>query len=156
MITPEVAQAIMALSEVHGGRLTPEQVVTSARDRRSPLHGCFVWDDKKASEAYRLLQARVLVKSVRLEVTTESLTTPRRIPAFGLDKEHHAYATLDLLRQDEDAAREAAIAEFARAASALRRARAIAIELDLGAEAHATISALVRNIEQGAESILHP
>jgi hypothetical protein len=148
-----VTQAILALSDVHGGRLTPEQVVSAARDRRSPLHAVFEWDDKKAAASHRLFQARVLIKSVRLTIETTELSAPRRVPAFGTDVANGAYATLDVLRQDPDAARDAAIAEFARAASALKRARQIAVELGLGQEAAATITSLVSRVERAGEGV---
>lgn len=151
-----VKDALMALSDRCGGRLTPEQVVESARDRRSPLHSAFEWSDKAAGEAYRIIQARVLIKSVRLVVETTELSAPRRVPAFGIDVESGGYATLDTLRQDPDAARNAAVAEFARAASALKRARQIAVELGLGPEAAATITSLVGRIERTGEEVMRP
>lgn len=48
--------------------LTPETVVEAARDPRSPLHSQFEWDDGTAGEAYRIQQARALIKRVRVDV----------------------------------------------------------------------------------------
>lgn len=49
------------------GRLSPRRVVEWARShRRSALHGHFQWDDKKASEQYRIWQARELIVSVEV------------------------------------------------------------------------------------------
>lgn len=48
----------------HKGRLHPKHVVEAARSKTSPLHSKFEWDDRKASEAYRLQQAQELIREV--------------------------------------------------------------------------------------------
>lgn len=48
------------------GKLTPALVLDEARDPNHPLHHRFQWDDSKAAEAYRLQQARDLIRSVRV------------------------------------------------------------------------------------------
>ena len=49
------------------GRLVPKRVVQWARTHRaSALHSCFEWDDKKASEQFRVWQARELIVSVEV------------------------------------------------------------------------------------------
>ena len=47
-------------------RLTPAAVVDTARPAEHPLHDRFEWDDAVAGEAYRLDQARRLIRSVRV------------------------------------------------------------------------------------------
>jgi hypothetical protein len=74
VIGPELERII---SE-NKGRLTPHVVVDSARNRRSPLHRHFEWNDKVAAEAYRLEQARELIRTIRIEDTEHSDTPPRR------------------------------------------------------------------------------
>ena len=56
------------LQAVHddSGRLTPQIVVDAARPVEHPLHERFEWNDKLAGEAYRLDQARRLIRSVRV------------------------------------------------------------------------------------------
>lgn len=54
--------------------LTPETVVDAARDPSSTLHDQFQWDDSIAGEAYRLQQARALIKRVRVEVVRADQT----------------------------------------------------------------------------------
>jgi hypothetical protein len=49
------------------GRLTPEQVLTDARKKTSPIHDAFEWDDSKAAEQFRLSQARHLIARVEVE-----------------------------------------------------------------------------------------
>lgn len=54
------------------GALTPKGVVDAARDEAHPLHSRFEWDDAVAGEAYRLEQARGLIRSVRVTYTPAS------------------------------------------------------------------------------------
>lgn len=54
--------------------LTPQTVVEAARDPRSSLHSQFEWDDGVAGEAYRLQQARALIKRVRVDVVRADQT----------------------------------------------------------------------------------
>src|SRR5690348_5499317 len=49
------------------GELTPDVVVEAARNPRNVLHKHFEWDDQKAAEAFRLDQARCLIRSVVVE-----------------------------------------------------------------------------------------
>jgi hypothetical protein len=46
------------------GQLTPELVLQVAQSARNPLHKAFVWDDTKAAEEYRKIQARTLIRAV--------------------------------------------------------------------------------------------
>lgn len=55
----------------HGGLLRPEDVVKFARNKRTALHSEFEWDDAKASAAYRLDQARRVIR-----VTVDVLPSP--------------------------------------------------------------------------------
>jgi hypothetical protein len=48
----------------HGGSATPAQVLKEARNRNSPLHSWFEWNDRVAGEAYRLAQASKLLRSI--------------------------------------------------------------------------------------------
>lgn len=46
------------------GELTPKDVLDDARNDNSPLHSFFEWSDSEAAEAFRLQQARGLIRSV--------------------------------------------------------------------------------------------
>lgn len=50
------------------GVLDPENVVEAARNPKSAMHDQFNWDDSEAAHAYRLQQARALIKRVVVEV----------------------------------------------------------------------------------------
>lgn len=56
------------LQEIYAehGRLTPELVVQAATPESSPLHHRFVWDNDEAAQRYREVQARELIRSVRV------------------------------------------------------------------------------------------
>lgn len=58
------------------GSLTAEIVVREARGRKSPGHGLFEWDNAAAGEAWRLEQARRVMRA--LEVTVEQRESPIR------------------------------------------------------------------------------
>lgn len=62
----KIGSALAKIAEQQKGRLTPPAVVEAARDARHPLHKYFEWDNEIAAEAYRLDQARVLIRSVRI------------------------------------------------------------------------------------------
>lgn len=47
---------------------TAENIVREARKRASPLHKLFEWDDSAAAEQFRLVQARVMISSLRVEI----------------------------------------------------------------------------------------
>jgi hypothetical protein len=55
------------LKQIKGRRqlLQPKEVVAwAAKNKSSELYRCFEWDDGKAAEAYRIWQARELIKLV--------------------------------------------------------------------------------------------
>ena len=62
---------LTAISEEHGV-ITPEMVLARGRDPASPLHSLFDWDDSQAAEKFRLLQARGLIRRVKVSVIRAS------------------------------------------------------------------------------------
>jgi hypothetical protein len=58
------------------GVIQPKHVVEAARDESSPLHNVFEWDDTIASEKFRMMQARVLMNQVKVELIG------RKVPAY--------------------------------------------------------------------------
>lgn len=136
MTTPSVENAIRAIADAHSGRLTPDLVVEAARSKDSPLHSYFTWDVKKAANECWLYQARRLIRSVRVEVSTTQFDV--RVPAYlrdpGAANDAQGYVSLGRLRTDDDLAREACVYEFGRASAALARAKAVATALGLDGE----------------------
>jgi len=63
------------------GNATPQALLDAARDPASPAHKWFEWDDTKAAEQYRLVQARYYLRSITVEYTTEQFE-PMQVRAF--------------------------------------------------------------------------
>ena len=72
-ITPEVVDVMKHL-ETRAGRLSTSVVLAEAESPGSPLHEFFEWNDTVAGEAYRLDQARALIRQVKFEVVVEAVT----------------------------------------------------------------------------------
>jgi hypothetical protein len=116
------------MAKMNGGKITPQEVVEAAKDPESPLHGCFEWDNDQAADSFRLMQARALIRSVKIVVKTE--TTKVKAVGFVRDPSRESsdagYVSVTSIKNDEDMKRDVLIAEFARAAAAIKRARALA------------------------------
>jgi hypothetical protein len=66
-INAQVAgEALARLTSEQGGRLTPEFVIEASRPPDAPLHKCFTWNDEKAADLYRRVEAHKLIRSVRV------------------------------------------------------------------------------------------
>lgn len=152
-MVPAVADAIRAIADRNGGRITPDMVVDAARSPASPLHEHFTWDVREAAEERWRDQARALIRAVRVEVTTTEFAV--RAPIFVRDpaapETVQGYVSLGRLRTDEDLAREAVVAEFARAAAALTRAKAIAAALGLADEIEEVRERVLRISERASQ-----
>jgi len=61
---PAIIAELRALAAANGGLLLPEAVVAAAQDPDNIMHSRFTWDDTEAAQAYRLWQARQLIKTV--------------------------------------------------------------------------------------------
>jgi len=72
-----IGQELTRIKDANKGRLMPQTVVEEARNRRNPLHRHFEWNDKTAAEAYRLDQARELIRIIQIE-DTDGDKPPRR------------------------------------------------------------------------------
>lgn len=46
--------------------LNPETLLDKAKDKKSPLHDLFEWDDTVAAEKYRIIQARHLIANLTI------------------------------------------------------------------------------------------
>lgn len=58
----KIAAELRRIAKRHHGVLQPEDVVSAARDKKSPLHSRFEWDDNEAARNYRIWQARQLIR----------------------------------------------------------------------------------------------
>lgn len=55
------AQKVAAEIAALGTEIRPQDIVEMARNPETESHKCFEWDDKKAADKYRLVQARTIV-----------------------------------------------------------------------------------------------
>lgn len=67
--------------EKRDGVLLPEVVAVEARNPASPLHAYFEWDDEAAASAFRVEQARRLIRRAEIVLTVEGGET-RQVRAF--------------------------------------------------------------------------
>jgi len=85
-----IGEALEKIAVQSGGRLTPKGVVSAAKDPKHVLHRHFEWNDAKAAEAYRIDQARELIRVVRVE---DSEGEPKRA-YLNIGDRGHAYRSL--------------------------------------------------------------
>ena len=62
--TEDYLNEIRIIAAGNGGMVKPEDVVEFAKAPTTALHSVFTWDDTKAAEAYRLQQARQILRIV--------------------------------------------------------------------------------------------
>jgi len=130
-----VDECLQSLYEDHG-KLTPDLVVSAARDPESPLHGHFNWDVEAAAlEQWREV-ARGLIRSVRVMFSTETMqiSSVAYVRDPGLPANEQGYVRVGDVRRDKDAAHAVLVAEFSRAAAALTRSRELAAVFGLREE----------------------
>lgn len=138
------------------GRLTPSIVLKDARDKKSPLHSWFEWSDSKAAEAYRLQQARYLIKLVKVEVQygTERIVVPAMVRDPAKPWKEQGYRDVTSLRSDEDLARESVLRVATIAETWLRKTRDQAVVLGLQGDVDEILTrftAFVRQLERAAK-----
>lgn len=126
------------------GRLTPEDVIASAKAKTSPLHGCFTWNDSEAAKLQRLHEAREVIRSVRVHTIVKN-TVHRTIAYVRDPQQPHdkaGYISTAVLRTDADLSREVMLIEFGRAESSMRRALDVASALNLTEEVGEPLAAI--------------
>lgn len=150
----EVASRLRALAERGDGTITPEAVIDDARSPDSPLHGEFEWDDSAAAHAYRLDQARHLIRSVRVEFRVEQIAVSavRYVRDPRADKDVAGYIDVRHVKRDEEMAREVLIAEAKRVRAALTRMR----ELAAFFERQADVDLMIGQIDELQADIARP
>lgn len=115
------------------GRITPDIVLSDAKHASSPLHNLYEWDTEKAAEAHWLDRSREILGQIHVIIHTETVTyqLPNYVRDPSAAAKEQGYVSMDALRVESALARRALIAEVERAASALQRARIIAVGLSL-------------------------
>lgn len=98
VIGPELER----LAEERGGRITAADVLGAATTPESPLHAYFEWDDSAAAKAYRLDQARYIVRSIRVLIEDAGSTTDVRALHLVVEQGERSYASIDSVIADSD------------------------------------------------------
>lgn len=79
----EVGETLHKIKRTHGN-LSPRLVIEAARPAGSALHRYFDWDNKKAAEKWRIVQARDLIASVvTVEVKNRKVLPVRSFISVG-------------------------------------------------------------------------
>lgn len=126
-----IQAALEALRKEGKGRLTAERIVRAAAAKSHPLHGEFIWDDKRAAHRQRLNRARELISYVTIVVVHR----PNRIlapyyvrdPRSPPDVQGHIAITDEQIRHED--AHAIMLAELARIEGNIERARGAAAQL---------------------------
>lgn len=140
----QIERALTRLCTEGGGRLTAEAVLREAEDPASPLHSEFEWDDGEAARLYRLNQARTLIKTVRVEVRTDTrvLSAPVYVRDPSANRNEQGYVQAATLRTERGLALEALRSEFDQLSARADRLLAIAKTVGLEAEGEDLLSRL--------------
>lgn len=93
------ADAQKVYEEIGDVQITPEEVLEKARNRKSELHKCFIWDDSIAAEKYRLGQARQIIQLLVVKPVKEE-HTPLRI--YQITSERNTYQPTKLFMEQPD------------------------------------------------------
>lgn len=92
--------------EARNGILKPESVVEYARNPTTTLHTQFEWDDAKASEQWRLQQARQIIR-VAVTVLPHTETTTRAFVSLKEDRYNGSgYRNIASVLSDEEMRRK--------------------------------------------------
>jgi hypothetical protein len=92
------------------GVLSPRTVVNVARDEENPLHDYFIWDDTEAAERYRINQASLLIRRVKIDIIKpnketrelEIKTTRKFVSPKSLRGNNGSYKPVESVLNDED------------------------------------------------------
>ena len=86
----------------NNGRLTANDVVEASRPEHAPLHKAFEWDDAVAAEAYRLEQAKYVIRSVDVVVEQATGNAPVRAFVSVRRDEDRSYTSVQHALSDSD------------------------------------------------------
>lgn len=87
---PLIVGILKRIADENNGLLLPEMVVEAARPLNSPLHSKFEWSNTKAANAYRLEQARRLIR-VSVEIIPQSKKPTDVFVSLSTDRRKGGY-----------------------------------------------------------------
>lgn len=90
----------------NNGRLESEMVVEAARKKTSPLHPAFEWNDAAAADAYRVEQAKYLIRSIEVIVEADANSRPVRAFVSVVRDEDRSYTSVSHALADPELRRQ--------------------------------------------------
>ena len=129
-IRADIRTRMAQLEAANDGVLTPEAVVADARDPKSPLHGEFEWDVKKAAYSHWIERARVLIRRVRYYIREERQTihVPLYVRDPNQESEDQGYVSARTIVKERTQSRIFLIQELERIVGLMTRTRLYAVE----------------------------
>ena len=116
MVNATIEKELRALHS-RDGVLTCEAVLEAARPKNSPLHNYFTWEDSRAAERYRLIEAGRLIATVKIEYRQKKdpqiIHTPAFIPTGTSSEGKRQYYPVEEVTKN-DFLREKALADARR------------------------------------------
>lgn len=100
-VKPDVAAQVFNEIRESDGALTAVKVVEASRPDDAPLHDEFEWDNDKAAEAYRISQARYIIRSLVVETESERNPETRAFVKI-ICSEKGTYVPIQTVIQDTD------------------------------------------------------
>ena len=83
--------------------ITPENVLNKARDEETELHKCFEWDNDVASEKYRLIQARDVIRHFVVVTHDEDKEEePIKVRSYQVTTQRNVYEPTRVFLQKPD------------------------------------------------------
>jgi hypothetical protein len=149
-----VTVVVERLLKQHGS-VKPTQLLQAARPKNSPAHAGFTWDNDKAGEEFRLVQARNWLRTVRI-VYQESVERLVHIPSRGNSEKNEGFykTTSAIISIPDEFSR--ALSEATATLHAARRAveelRA-AVDRDPSADRSAMVSQISKGLELMATAL---
>lgn len=97
-----VGQELEKLRTKFNGRLEPDMVVHVAKSASHPLHELFEWDDNVAAQAYRVGQARAVIRSIEVVIEEAPKSKPVRAFVSVVRDRDRSYTSVQHAMSDED------------------------------------------------------
>lgn len=82
--------------------VTPENVLEKARNKGTELHKCFEWNDSIASEKYRLIQARDVIRHFVIVTPEKENEEPTKIRTYQISSTSTVYKPTRMFLQEPD------------------------------------------------------
>lgn len=100
---PSIVYELQRIAAANGDLLLPEKVVEAARDKESPLHDRFDWEDSEAAHKWRLHQARNLINVTVQYLPGVKTNAPTKVfVSLHADRKEGGYRTLVNVLGDKD------------------------------------------------------